>query len=306
MSIYKWGPWAKNTIPVGMTVGHEYVGTIVDMGEGARQKGMTEGIRVSGEGHLVCGMCRNCRAGRRHLCRKTVGVGVNIQGAFAEYLALPVENVFPIPDHISDEIASIFDPFGNALHTALAFDLVGEDVLVTGAGPIGIMGAMLAKHAGYVVVCGIIQHVLQDIFVFVKFYHVLVVRRVVLLVVFYLQHDLLPRRPPPPPRARRVIITDVNEYRLDLARSMPEITRAVNVANEDLAKVAFEEIGLTEGFDVGLEMSGSQPAFADMVKTMNHGGKIAVLGLLPDESPINWSEVIFKGLTLKGRLCSWG
>ncbi|CAD7949248.1 unnamed protein product [Amoebophrya sp. A120] len=248
VSIYKWTPWAQNAVPVGLTVGHEYSGEIVEMGEGAAQKGLKIGTRVSGEGHLVCGMCRNCRAGRRHLCRKTEGIGVNMPGAFAEYLALPAENVFILPDSISDDVASILDPLGNAVHTAFAFDLVGEDVLVTGAGPIGIMGAMLAKRAG----------------------------------------------------ARRVAITDVNDYRLELARKMPQIDRVVNVAKEDLSEVAFDEMGLKEGFDVGLEMSGNEHAFVNMIHTMNNGGKIALLGLVPDSAQIPWSDVIFKGLEIKG------
>eukprot|EP00392_Amoebophrya_sp_AT5.2_P004873 g4882.t1 len=248
VSIYKWTPWAQGAVPVGLTVGHEYAGEIVEMGEGAAQKGLKLGQRVSGEGHLVCGMCRNCRAGRRHLCRKTEGIGVNMPGAFAEYLALPAENVFLLPDSISDDVASILDPLGNAVHTAFSFDLVGEDVLVTGAGPIGVMGAMLAKRAG----------------------------------------------------ARRVMITDVNDYRLELARSMPQIDRVVNVSKEDPAEVAFDEMGLTEGFDVGLEMSGNGPAFNSMIELMNNGGKIALLGLVPDDATVSWSSVIFKGLEIKG------
>ncbi|CAD7927131.1 unnamed protein product [Amoebophrya sp. A25] len=236
VSIYKWTPWAQNTVPVGMTVGHEYAGEIVDMGEGVRSRGglLQIGMRVSGEGHITCGVCRNCRAGRRHLCRNEHGVGVHIQGAFAEYLSLPAENVFPIPDSISDNVASCFDPLGNAVHTALSFNLVGEDVLVTGAGPIGIWGAMLAKRAG----------------------------------------------------ARRVVITDVNEYRLDLARSMPQIDRVVNVSKEDLRNVTFDELGLKEGYDVGLEMSGSAPAFRNMVELLNNGGNLALLGLVPDDTQI--------------------
>lgn len=243
--IYKWDDWAQKTIPVPMVVGHEYVGVVAGMGSEVR--GFAIGDRVSGEGHITCGHCRNCRAGRRHLCRNTQGVGVNRPGSFAEYLALPAFNAFKLPDDISDDIAAIFDPFGNAVHTTLQFDLVGEDVLVTGAGPIGIMAAAIAKHVG----------------------------------------------------ARNVVITDVNEYRLDLARKMG-VTRAVNVAQEDLWEVATKELDMHEGFDVGLEMSGSGPAFAQMVKVMNNGGKIALLGIPGGDVKIDWNEVIFKMLTIKG------
>ena len=242
--IYKWDEWAQNTIPVPMVVGHEYVGEVVDMGQEVR--GFNVGDRVSGEGHITCGHCRNCRAGRVHLCRNTIGVGVNREGSFAEYLVIPAYNAFKIPDNISDELASIFDPFGNAVHTALSFDLVGEDVLITGAGPIGIMAAAVAKHVG----------------------------------------------------ARYVVITDVNEYRLELARKMGA-TRAVNVANEKLEDV-MKELGMTEGFDVGLEMSGVPSAFTNMLSNMNHGGKIAMLGIPPSDMAVDWNQVIFKGLVIKG------
>jgi threonine 3-dehydrogenase len=242
--IYKWDEWAKNTIPTPMVVGHEYVGEVVDMGQEVR--GFKVGDRVSGEGHITCGHCRNCRAGRVHLCRNTTGVGVNREGAFAEYLVIPAFNAFKIPDNISDELASIFDPFGNAVHTALSFDLVGEDVLITGAGPIGIMAAAVAKHVG----------------------------------------------------ARHVVISDVNEYRLDLARKMGA-TRAVNVANEKLEDV-IKELGMTEGFDIGLEMSGVPSAFNSMLDNMNHGGKIAMLGIPPSDMAVDWNQVIFKGLVIKG------
>lgn len=245
MHIYHWDDWAQKTIPHGMTVGHEFSGVIAEMGEGVR--GFSVGDRVSGEGHIVCGHCRNCRAGIRHLCRTTVGVGVNRQGAFAEYLCIPASNAFKLPADVPDDIASLLDPFGNATHTALAFNLVGEDVLVTGAGPIGIMAAALAKHVG----------------------------------------------------ARNVVITDVNDYRLELARRMG-VTRAVNVARENLRQVAFGELGMREGFDVGLEMSGNQVAFKDMLKIMNHGGKIALLGIPAQDTVIDWNDVIFKGLTIKG------
>ena len=242
--IYKWDEWSQKTIPTPMVVGHEYVGEVVDMGQEVRR--FAVGDRVSGEGHITCGHCRNCRAGRVHLCRNTTGVGVNREGAFAEYLVIPAFNAFKIPDNISDELASIFDPFGNAVHTALSFDLVGEDVLITGAGPIGIMAAAVAKHVG----------------------------------------------------ARHVVITDVNEYRLELARKMGA-TRAVNVANDKLEDV-MNELGMTEGFDIGLEMSGVPSAFNSMLNNMNHGGKIAMLGIPPSDMAVDWNKVIFKGLVIKG------
>ncbi|MBB5209886.1 L-threonine 3-dehydrogenase [Microbulbifer hydrolyticus] len=244
MHIYNWDEWSQKTIPVPMVVGHEYVGEVVGMGQ--EVAGFKVGDRVSGEGHITCGHCRNCRAGRRHLCRNTYGVGVDRQGAFAEYLVIPALNAFKIPDNISDELASIFDPFGNAVHTALSFDLVGEDVLITGAGPIGIMAAAVARHVG----------------------------------------------------ARHVVITDINDYRLELAKKMGA-TRTVNVSKEKLPDV-MKDIGMTEGFDVGLEMSGVAVAFRDMLSAMNHGGKIAMLGIPPGEMAIDWSQVIFKGLILKG------
>ncbi|MDX1706136.1 L-threonine 3-dehydrogenase [Pseudidiomarina sp.] len=242
--IYKWDEWSQKTIPVPMVVGHEYVGVVEAMGDGVR--GFNVGDRVSGEGHITCGHCRNCRAGRRHLCRNTVGVGVNRPGAFAEYLVIPADNAFKLPDDISDELAAIFDPFGNAVHTALAFDLVGEDVLITGAGPIGIMAAAVARHVG----------------------------------------------------ARHVVITDVNEYRLDLAKTMGA-TRTVDVSKENLKDV-MTELGMKEGFDVGLEMSGVPSALRQMLDTMNHGGKIAMLGIPPQDVAIDWNKVIFKGLVIKG------
>ncbi|MDU1574802.1 MULTISPECIES: L-threonine 3-dehydrogenase [Pantoea] len=242
--IYNWDDWSRKTIPVPMIVGHEYVGEVVAIGQEVR--GFSIGDRVSGEGHITCGHCRNCRAGRTHLCRNTIGVGVNRQGCFAEYLVIPAFNAFRIPDNISDELAAIFDPFGNAVHTALSFDLVGEDVLISGAGPIGIMAAAVCKHVG----------------------------------------------------ARNVVITDINDYRLELARSMG-VTRAVNVAHEDLRAV-MRELGMTEGFDVGLEMSGAPPAFRTLLEVMNHGGRIALLGIPPGEMAIDWNQVIFKGLFIKG------
>ncbi len=242
--IWNWDDWAQKTIPVPMHVGHEYVGVVA--GIGSEVQGFTIGQRVSGEGHITCGYCRNCRAGRRHLCRNTTGVGVNREGAFAEYLVIPAFNAFPIPDDISDDLASIFDPFGNAVHTALSFNLVGEDVLITGAGPIGIMAVAIAKHVG----------------------------------------------------ARHVVITDVNDYRLELARKMGA-TRAVNVGREDL-KAVMQELHMTEGFDVGLEMSGNPHAFRQMLDVMNHGGKVALLGIPPANTAIDWNQVIFKGLEIKG------
>ena len=242
--IWKWDEWAQKTIPVPMHVGHEYVGKIAAMGQEVR--GFEIGDRVSGEGHITCGFCRNCRAGRRHLCRNTVGVGVNRAGAFAEYLAIPAVNAFKIPDDISDELAAIFDPFGNATHTALSFNLVGEDVLITGAGPIGIMAVAIARHVG----------------------------------------------------ARHVVITDVNDHRLELARKMGA-TRAVNVSRESLGQVK-KELHMVEGFDIGLEMSGVPSAFTSMLEHMNHGGKIALLGIPPSNTAIDWNQVIFKGLEIKG------
>ncbi|HVJ31874.1 MAG TPA: L-threonine 3-dehydrogenase [Terriglobia bacterium] len=242
--IWKWDDWAQKTIPVPMHVGHEYVGEIVEIGQEVR--GFAIGDRVSGEGHITCGYCRNCRAGRRHLCRNTVGVGVNVPGAFAEYLSLPAVNAFKIPDNISDDLAAIFDPFGNATHTALSFNLVGEDVLITGAGPIGIMAAAICRHVG----------------------------------------------------ARHVVITDVNDYRLDLAKKMGA-SRAVNVAKDRLKDV-MDDLHMVEGFDVGLEMSGVPSAFRDMLNVMNHGGKVALLGIPPADTAIDWNQVIFKGLEIKG------
>lgn len=242
--IYNWDEWSQKTIPVPMIVGHEYVGEVVAIGQ--EVNGYQIGDRVSGEGHITCGHCRNCRAGRTHLCRNTVGVGVNRQGCFAEYLVIPAFNAFKIPDNISDELAAIFDPFGNAVHTALSFDLVGEDVLISGAGPIGIMAAAVCKHVG----------------------------------------------------ARHVVITDINDYRLELARKMG-VTRAVNVSHENLNEV-MAELGMTEGFDVGLEMSGAPPAFRSLLNVMNHGGRIALLGIPPSGMSVDWNQIIFKGLFIKG------
>ena len=242
--IFNWDAWSRATIRVPMVIGHEYVGEVVEVGQ--EVGGFKVGDRVTGEGHITCGYCRNCRAGRRHLCRNTVGVGVNRQGCFAEYLVIPAFNAYRLPDAVSDDLASIFDPFGNAVHTALSFDLVAEDVLITGAGPIGIMAVAVARHCG----------------------------------------------------ARHVVITDVNEYRLALARRMGA-TLAINVNERSLESV-MEELGMTEGFDVGLEMSGVPSAFRAMLETMNHGGRVAVLGIPPAEMSLDWSRIIFKGLTIKG------
>jgi len=244
MHIWHWDDWAQRTIKVPMAVGHEYAGEIVALGSEVR--GLAIGDRVSGEGHITCGHCRNCRAGRRHLCRNTVGVGVNRPGCFAEYMSLPASNVFKLPDAITDEIASILDPFGNATHTALSFNLVGEDVLITGAGPIGIMAVAIARFVG----------------------------------------------------SRHVVITDVNPYRLDLARRMGA-SRALDVRTEKLDD-AMKSLQMEEGFDVGLEMSGVPSAFREMLRTMHHGGSVALLGLMPQDTGIHWDEVIFKGLVLKG------
>lgn len=242
--IYSWDEWARATIPVPMTVGHEFYGEIVALGR--EVTGLQVGQRVSGEGHISCGICRNCRAGKRHLCRNTQGVGVNRPGCFAEYLSLPASNVLVMPDTIKPEQAAILDPLGNATHCALAFDVVGEDVLITGAGPIGIMAVAILRHIG----------------------------------------------------ARHVVITDVNEYRLGLAAKMGA-TRTVNVKHQSIKEV-MDELAMVEGFDVGLEMSGNPAAFNDMVLAMNHGGHLAILGIPPEETVIDWSQVIFKGLVIKG------
>ena len=244
LHIYKWDDWARKTVPVPLVVGHEFVGEIVEIG--ADVKDFSVGEIVSGEGHVVCGHCRNCMAGRRHLCNDTAGIGVTRPGAFAEYIALPQTNVWVHKPEIDRDVASIFDPFGNATHSALSFPVLGEDVLVTGAGPIGIMSAAIARHAG----------------------------------------------------ARHVVITDVNEYRLKLARQMG-VTRAVNVSQEKLADVK-AELGMDEGFDVGLEMSGNPSAFNDMLENMCHGGKIAMLGIPEKEMAIDWNTVVFNMLTIKG------
>ena len=244
LHIYKWDDWARKTVPLPLVVGHEFVGEIVEIGSDV--KDFSVGEIVSGEGHVVCGHCRNCMAGRRHLCNDTAGIGVTRSGAFAEYIALPQTNVWGHKPEIDRGVASIFDPFGNATHSALSFPVLGEDVLITGAGPIGIMSAAIVRHAG----------------------------------------------------ARHVVITDVNEYRLELAKDMG-VTRAVNVAQEKLADVQ-AELGMDEGFDVGLEMSGNPDAFNDMLANMCHGGKIAMLGIPEREMAIDWNIVVFNMLTIKG------
>jgi threonine 3-dehydrogenase len=244
LHIYKWDAWAQKTIPVPMVVGHEFVGEIVEVGGNVVD--FHAGDLVSGEGHVVCGRCRNCLAGRRHLCKDTKGIGVNRAGAFAQYLALPMTNVWHHAPGIDLDVASIFDPFGNAVHTALSFNVLGEDVLITGAGPIGLMATAVVKHAG----------------------------------------------------ARYVIVTDVNPYRLELARRMGA-TRAVDVRSERLEDVQ-KELGMAEGFDVGLEMSGNPDAFRAMLANMAHGGKIAMLGIPAEEMAIDWNTVVFNMLTIKG------
>jgi len=242
--IYNWDEWSQKHVPLGLITGHEYTGVIDKVGEDVKR--LKPGDRVCGEGHITCGLCRNCRGAGEHLCNKSIGVGVNRQGAFAEYLALPAYNVVKIPDDISDDVAAIFDPFGNAVHTALSFPLVGEDVVITGAGPIGLMAVAVCKFAG----------------------------------------------------ARHIVVTDINDYRLDLAKKMGA-TRTVNVKHEDL-KDAMRDLKMTEGFDVALEMSGQPSALRGILATARPGAKIALLGLLPSDAAIDWDAVIFKGLTLKG------
>lgn len=253
LHIYKWDDWAQKTIPTPMHVGHEFVGEIVEIGTNVTRD-LKLGDRVSGEGHIVCGTCRNCRAGIFHLCPNTIGIGVNRPGAFGEYLAIPAFNVFKLPDSVSDDVASMLDPFGNAVHTALSFNLIGEDVLITGAGPIGSMAAAICKKVG----------------------------------------------------AKNVVITDVNEYRLDLARKLGADV-AVNVsdcktsANVDAKlRVVMDKLNMEEGFDVGLEMSGVETAIHAMVDLMINGGKIAMLGISGKNVMLDWDKVVFKGLTLKG------
>lgn len=243
--IYNWDDWAQKTIPVPMVVGHEYSGEIAAIGDAVQ--GFKIGDRVSGEGHISCGFCRNCKAGRRHLCRANIGVGVTRQGSFAEYLVIPAVNAYPLPAHVSDEIGSILDPLGNATHVALSFDLVGEDVLITGAGPIGIMAGAIARHVG----------------------------------------------------ARHIVVTDVNEYRLDLVKKMNADLIPLNVQHDSIEN-AMKKLGMKEGFDVGFEMSGNAIAFNALLAHMNHAGKIALLGFVPRETTIDWNQIIMKGLILKG------
>lgn len=242
--IYNWDEWAQEVIPVPLIIGHEFVGEIVELG--AEVTSFKIGDRVSGENHVACGYCRNCRAGRRHICRKNDSIGVNRQGCLAEYLLMPAVNVYAIPSDISDDVAAILNPLGNSVHTGLAFSLPGEDVLITGAGPIGIMTVAVARHAG----------------------------------------------------ARHIVITDVNEYRLDMAIKMGA-SLAINT-NQTSLKDAMKQLKMREGFDVGLEVSGHSGAFNEMLETMNHGGKIALLGFLPQNTQINWNNIILKGIELKG------
>jgi threonine 3-dehydrogenase len=244
LHIYNWDEWAQKNVPVPNIVGHEYIGIVEEIGSLVNE--VAVGDRVSGEGHIMCGVCRNCRAGRGHLCRDTRGVGVNRAGAFADYVCIPAQNAYLIPDEISDEIASLLDPLGNAVHTALSFDLVGEDVLITGAGPIGAMATAVARHVG----------------------------------------------------ARHIVVTDINAGRLELAKKLGA-TRCVMAGQEDLHDV-MDELGMHEGFDVGLEMSGNANALSDLINTINHGGKIALLGIFPKAPQIDLNQAIFKGLSLKG------
>lgn len=244
LHIYKWDEWAQRTIPVPLTIGHEFMGVIEVVG--SEVKGLKPKDRVSGEGHIICTTCSNCREGRLHHCRTTLGIGVTRTGCFAEYLAMPAENIILLPKEIPDEVAAFLDPLGNAVHTTLLFDLVGKDVLITGAGPIGMMACAIAKKVG----------------------------------------------------AHKIVITDVNNYRLGLAKKLGA-TRTVDVSKEDLSG-AMKKLGIIEGFGVGLEMSGNATAFNTMIDCMNHGGKIALLGILPNGAGINWVDVIFKSLTIKG------
>ena len=244
LHIYKWDEWAQRTVPTPLVTGHEFCGIVEEIGPGVTH--YKPGDRVSGEGHITCGYCRNCRAGKRHLCHKTVGVGIQRDGAFAEYLVIPESNVWPIHEDIPSEIAAFLDPFGNAVHTVLSYEMVGEDVLITGAGPIGIMAVAVCKFVG----------------------------------------------------ARNVVITDVNDYRLELARKLGA-TKTINVSQENI-KDSYSDLNMTNGFDVGLEVSGNPSAFKDLLAHMYNGGRVALLGLLPESTQINWDEIIFKGLHVKG------
>ncbi len=244
--IYNWDAWAQKTIPVPMTTGHEFAGVIAEMGQNVTD--LEVGDVVSAEGHIVCGRCRNCLGGKKHLCPNTIGIGVNRTGSFAEYVSVPAENVFKPSREIPTDLLACFDPYGNAVHTALSFDMLGEDVLITGAGPIGIMGAMVAMHSG----------------------------------------------------ARNVVITDLNDYRLNLAKEILPNIIPINVTKEEVTTELMVSLGIFEGFDVGLEMSGSPQAFGDMLKKMINGGKIAMLAIMPQGSGIDWDQVVFKGLQIKG------
>ena len=244
--IYNWDEWAQKTIPVPMITGHEYAGEIIELGSNITD--LKIGDIVSGEGHITCGRCRNCLAGTIHLCPNTIGVGVNRTGAFAEYLSVPAKNIFKPSREISTDLLSIFDPYGNAVHTALSFNMVGEDVLITGAGPIGMMAAMVANHAG----------------------------------------------------ARNIVITDLNQYRLDMIKNILPKVIAINVSKENLTKELMDSLGIYEGFDVGLEMSGSPQAFSGMLEKMINGVRIAMLAIMPAGAGIDWDMVVFKGLTIKG------
>jgi len=244
LHIYKWDAWASSTIPLPLVIGHEFVGEVIDAGSDVDF--IAVGDRVSGEGHIVCGRCRNCLAGRRHFCKDTRGVGVNYPGAFAELLVLPATNVWKLAPEVSSDVAAILDPFGNATHTAMAFPLLGEDVLITGAGPIGCMAAAIAKHSG----------------------------------------------------ARHVVVTDVNPHRLELAKKLGA-TRVVDVTRENLKEVQVD-LGMREGFDVGMEMSGNEAAFNEMISNMRTAGQIALLGIPENRTMIDWNKVIFGSLTIKG------
>jgi len=244
--IYNWDEWAQKTIPVPMITGHEYAGEIVEVGQNVID--LSVGDIVSGEGHITCGRCRNCLAGRIHLCPNTIGVGVNRTGAFAEYVSIPAKNIFKPSREISTDLLSVFDPYGNAVHTALSFNMVGEDVLITGAGPIGSMAALVAKHAG----------------------------------------------------ARNIVITDMNQFRLDLIKKILPKVITINVSKEKITREMMAKLGIFEGFDVGLEMSGSPQAFSGMLDLMINGGNIAMLAIMPAGSGIDWDMVVFKGLTIKG------
>ena len=245
LHIYNWDKWAQKTIPVPMVIGHEYVGEIVEVGEGVRN--LKIGDRVTGEGHITCGECRNCRKGRQHLCSNTIGIGVNRTGSFSEYLSIPGRNAIKVHDEISDDLATIFDPFGNATHTALSFPLLGEDILITGAGLIGSIAVSICRFVG----------------------------------------------------ARHIVVTDLSDYRLEIAKKMGA-TRVINPKKGEKIKDVMKELGIGNGFDVGLEMSGSPAAFDDMLRYMYNGGKVAMLGLLPNGTGIDWDNVIFKGLEIKG------